>query len=122
MIRNENELMMKMCASKNNGLGVKVDGVFYFYENFGGEYPISRIYRHFGVDRTFTFYSMAWAHQRRVSEFMDLYKSMIENQEKEKAEKLAKVISGYVVKWSSCTLEKALKQVESMQVNYLTIA
>ena len=34
MIENKNELMLKMCASENGGIGVEVDGKFYFYEHF----------------------------------------------------------------------------------------
>lgn len=103
----ENELMMKMCASKNDGLGVKVDGLYYFYENYGDDDPITRIYKHFGMDHKFTFYSMCWAHQKRIKELMSLYEIMVANNETERAEKLENVIAKYISKWSHCDMQDA---------------
>ena len=121
MLKNLNELMMKMCASENEGVGVEVDGLVYFYEDFENDDGIGRAYRHFGNSKQITFYSMAWARQRRIKEFMDLYKTMTENNEAERATNLAKVIAKYIAKWSGCNTEKAMEQIESMQVSYLSI-
>lgn len=122
MMKNLDELMMKMCVCKNSGVGVEVDGLIYFYEDFQNDDGISRAYKHFGADKQMTFYSMAWARQRRIKEFMDLYKTLIENGEAERANRLATVIAKYIVKWSGCTEEKAIEQVQKMQVSYLSIA
>lgn len=105
MLSNLDDLMMKMCASKNSGIGVEVDGLIYFYEDFKDDDGISRAYRHFGTDSNITFYSMTWAHQRRIKELMDLYIALKENNETEKTKRLEKVISKYIVKWND--LEKA---------------
>lgn len=122
MLKNLDDLMMKMCASENSGVGVEVDGLIYFYEDFDNNDGIGRAYRHFGTDKKMTFYSMSWAHQKRIKEFMDLYKIMVANNETERAEGLAKVIAKYIAKWSGCGEEKAMEQIEAMQVNYLSIA
>lgn len=122
MMKNLDDLMMKMCVSENSGVGVEVDGSIYFYEDFDNDDGISRAYRHFGTDKKMTFYSMAWAHQKRIKEFMDLYKVMVANNEGERAEGLAKVIAKYIANWSGCTIEKALEQIKNMQVSYLSIA
>ena len=121
MFKNENELMMKMCASKNDGVGVEIDGLLYFYEDFEGDDGISRAYRHFGTDSRITFYGMTWAHQRRIKELMDVYKG-INNKHSDRAKGMAKCIANYIVKWSGCTYRKALEQVQNIQVNYLYIA
>lgn len=122
MMKNLDDLMMKMCVSENSGVGVEVDGLIYFYEDFDNDDGINRAYRHFGSDKQMTFYSMTWARQRRIKEFMDLYKTMVANNEEERADRLAKVIAKYIAKWSGCTIEKALEQIENMQVSYLAIA
>lgn len=122
MLRNLDELMMKMCASKNSGVGVEVDGLFYFYEDFENDDAISRVYRHFGTNKQITLYSMAWAHQKRIKEFMNLYKTIVKNGETERAEKYANVIAKYITAWSDCTHEKALEQVKNMKISYLAIA
>lgn len=118
---NENELMMKMCVSKNDGVGVAVDGLYYFYENFGDGDPITRIYKHFGMDHNFKFYSMRWAHQKRIKEFMSLYKIMVANNEAERAEKLENVIAKYISKWSHCDMQDAAEQIKNQQVRYSSI-
>lgn len=119
MLKNLDELMMKMCASDNDGVGVEVDGLIYFYEDFGNDDGIGRAYRHFGTDKPMTFYSMAWARQRRIKEFMNLYKTMRDNHETERADGLAKVITKYIVKWGGCSNETAVRQIETMQVSYI---
>ena len=118
---NENELMMKMCVSENGGVGVEVDGLYYFYENFGDGDPITRIYKHFGMDHNFKFYSMCWAHQKRIKEFMSLYKIMVANNETERAEKLENVIAKYISKWSHCDMQDAAEQIKNQQVRYSLI-
>lgn len=105
MLKNLDELMMKMCVSENSGVGVEVDGLIYFYEDFDNDDGISRSYRHFGTNKKMTFYSMTWTRQRRVKEFMNLYKIMAENSETERAEGLAKVIAKYISKWGGCSIE-----------------
>lgn len=97
-MKNENELMMKMCASENDGVGVCVNGVYYFYENFEDGDPITRIYKHFGMDHKFTFYSMCWAHQKRIKEFMNLYEIMVANSETERAEKNERMVDFMIEK------------------------
>lgn len=121
MLKNLDELMIKMCTSDNSGVGVEVDGLLYFYEDFGNDDGVSRAYRHFGTSKKMVFYSMSWARQRRIKEFMNLYKTMIENHETERASNLAKVITKYIVKWSGCNEEKAMEQIKAMQVSYLSI-
>lgn len=123
MLKNLNELMMKMCASDNDEIGIEVDGYLYFYEDHGNEDVINKIYRHFGTDKEIIFYSMKWAHQSRIKELMDLYQeNVLYGCDIEKIKKLMKIISKYLVKWSSCTEEEAIKQVKSMKISYLSIA
>lgn len=122
MLKNLDELMMKMCASKNDGVGVEVDGRLYFYEDFKDDDGISRAYRQLGTDKSMVFYSMTWARQRRIKELMDLYKAITENGELERAKRLATVIAEYISKWSGCSNENAIKQIKNMQVHYLSIA
>ena len=123
MLKNLDELITKMCICENDGVGVEVDGLFYFYEDFDNDGAnISRVYRHFGTDKEITFYSMTWAHQKRIKGFMDLYAQMVEYSEKERACALAKVIAKYIAQWSGCTTEKAIEQVETLNVSYAAIA
>lgn len=116
MIKDKNELMMKMCASEKGGVGVEVDGILYFYENFDDD-TITRIYKHFGTERNFVFYSSKWAHQRRIKELMDGYAAASTDLKSS----YEKCISEYIAKWSGCTIEKALNQVKAMTVSYLSI-
>lgn len=122
MLKNLDELMMKMCTSKNDGVGVEVDGCFYFYEDFKDDDVISRAYKQLETDKNMVFYSMTWAHQRRIRELMDLYKAITENGEVERAKRLATVIAKYISKWSGCSNKKAIGQIKNMQVHYLSIA
>ena len=122
MLKNLDELMMKMCVSKTNGVGVEVDGLIYFYEDFDNDDGISRAYRHFGTEKPMTFYSMAWAHQKSIKEFMNLYRIMVDNHETERAYRLAKVIAKYITEWSGCDEKNAMEQIEAMQISYSSIA
>lgn len=122
MFKNENELMMKMCASENDGVGVKVDGVFYFYENYKNDDAISRVYRHFGGDRNITFYAMSWARQQRIHELMSLYIDVVASNESMRADGIASVIANYIVAWSHFTKTEALEQIHNMQIHYPAIA
>ena len=121
MIKNLDELMMKMCNCKNDCIGVEVDGVISLYEDFGDGDPVERIYKHFGTDKQMTFYSVTWAHQRRIKELMDVYKG-INDKHGKRAIGMAKHIANYIVRWSGCTYIKALEQVQNLQVSYLSIA
>lgn len=122
MMKNLDELMMRMCAHDDrDGVGVEVDGVIYFYEDFPDNDGMSRAYKHFD-GKNITFYSRTWARQRRVKRMMDCYKSNILSfGASEAAAEYAAIIAEYIVRWSNCTKEKALEQVEGLQVNYLSI-
>ncbi len=121
MLKNLDELMMKMCVCENNGVGVEVDGAIYFFEDSEGEDAISRIYRQFRVSAKMTFYSMTWAHQRRIKEFMSLYENAVKYCEAGKVERLENVIAKHIANWSGCTVEQAIKQVKNQKVSYISI-
>ena len=120
MINNKDELMMKMCASENGGIGVEVDGIFYFYEHFEDD-TLSRIYRHFGMNHKFTFYSMEWAHESRVKELMELRNKLFIACEAVRVENITILTAAYIAQWSGCTKEEALQQVKSGKVHYSKI-
>ena len=120
MINSKNELMLKMCASEKGGIGVEVDGNFYFYENFEDD-TLSRIYRHFGTNHTFTFYSMEWAHQARIKELMEFRNELFIIADAEKVKKITGVVAFYIAQWSGCTEAEALEQVKSNKINYSKI-
>lgn len=120
MIENKNELMLKMCASENGGIGVEVDGKFYFYEHFEDD-TLSRIYRHFGMDHNFTFYSMKWAHESRIKELMELRNELFIACEAVRVENITILAAAYIAQWSGCTKEEAFRQVKGCKVHYSKI-
>ena len=120
MIKSKDTLMAKMCVCKSDCIGVEVDGVFYLYENFDDE-TVSRIYKDFGTNHSFTFYSQQWAHQARIKEAMEYRNALFIAASAVKLEKITKDIVSCIVKWSGCTEAEALEQVQSCKVNYSKI-
>lgn len=122
MLKNLDALKMKMAHLDGcTGVGVEVDGRFYFYEDFDDDEGAGRAFQHF-PGKKITFYPMAWARRERVKELMERYIDFVIDEEGQKAIDRAFVIAGMISAWTGCDLENALEQVEGFKIDYQKIA